>query len=254
MTASRLQDSFLKPTSRRKALILLALGSIGVSAAAAAPAAFPGADQASGSTLPSASESGTKRPSTAQVVIIGDSLSTGHGTSPDMAWPKLLQDDTRGGLHPLSIVNAATDGSGYVRSGDGGSTFLSQVDASVQKKTRLVLVFGSENDMGTSGVQLKEAVAATITEIRAKAPDARVVLVGPPSYTDEPESARLQVRDQARAAATAADAVFVDPIQEQWIMGRTGELIGPDGDHPSVRGQHYLQKNMEKIIFGNLPG
>ena len=243
----------MKPTSRRTALILLVLATTGVSSAAAAPATFPGPDQAPSSQLLSPSESSAKPPSTAQVVIIGDSLSTGHGTSPDIAWPKLLQDDTRGGRRPLAIVNAAADGSGYVRSGDGGSTFLSQVDASVQKKTRVVLVFGSENDMGTGSIQLKKAVSATITEIRAKAPDARVVLVGPPSYTDAPESERLQVRDQARAAATAADAVFVDPIREQWIMGLAGELIGPDGDHPSVEGQHYLQTKMEKIIVGNLP-
>jgi lysophospholipase L1-like esterase len=171
-----------------------------------------------------------------------------------MAWPNLVQNDTRGGKRPLAVTNAAVNGSGYVSRGEGGSTFLAQVEGSVQKTTQMVLIFGSENDMGTDSTQLKQAVANTLAEISAKAPDARIVVVGPPSYTNVPEAARLQVRDEDRAAVTEAGAVFVDPIDDQWIMGRAEQLIGPDGDHPSVDGQHYLQANMEKVILANLPG
>jgi lysophospholipase L1-like esterase len=170
-----------------------------------------------------------------------------------MAWPNLVRNDTSGGKRPLAIVDAAVNGSGYVSQGDGGSTFLSQVDGSVQKTTQMVLVFGSENDMGADGSQLKQAVAKTLAEISAKAPGATIVVVGPPSYTNTPEPARLQVRDEDRDAATEAGAVFVDPIQEQWIMGHAEQLIGPDGDHPSADGQHYLQDAMEKVILANLP-
>lgn len=219
------------------------------SASAKAPAVTPSKDPA-----PVPSPSKPPPPPATQVVIIGDSLSTGHGTSPDLAWPNLVQNDTRAGQHPLAIVNAATDGSGYVSTGDGGSTFLSEVDASVQKTTQMVLVFGSENDMGADSAQLKQAATNTLAEIAAKAPAARIVVVGPPSYTNDPEPSRLQVRDEDRAAATEAGAVFIDPIQEQWIMGQATQLIGPDGDHPSVEGQHYLQETMERVIAGNLPG
>jgi hypothetical protein len=115
------------------------------------------------------------------------------------------------------------------------------------------LLFGSEKGWAPGGAQLKEALSNTPAEISAKPPDAKIVVVGPPSYTNAPEPARLQVRDEDRAAATEAGAVFVDPIQEQWIMGHAEELIGPDGDHPSADGQHYLQETMEKIILANLP-
>lgn len=247
----------MKPRSRHSLQILLGVAAIGLLSAAAHvtdPAAFPLLDQGHDSGPPAQAGSTGGSPSAAQVVVIGDSLSTGHGTSPAMAWPNLVQRDTRGGQHPLAIRNASVNGSGYVSNGDGGSTFLTQVEGSVQKATQLVLVFGSENDMGADKMELKRAVAKTLAEIDAKSPNARIVVVGPPSYTNAPEPSRLQVRDEDRAAAAEAGAVFVDPIENKWIMGQADKLIGPDGDHPSVQGQHYLQANMEKIILGNLPG
>ncbi|RKR30506.1 lysophospholipase L1-like esterase [Arthrobacter oryzae] len=245
----------------RSLLVLTGVAALSVGAAAAAPVASqllghpPDSRQPTPTPTPTptVSVSSTVPPPAARIVVIGDSLSTGLGTSPDMAWPNLVRNGTSGGKRPLAIVDAAVNGSGYVSQGDGGSTFLSQVDGSVQKTTQMVLVFGSENDMGTDGSVLKEAVSKTLAEISAKAPDAKIVVVGPPSYTNAPEPARLQVRDEDRAAATEAGAVFVDPIQEQWIMGHAEELIGPDGDHPSADGQHYLQETMEKIILANLP-
>lgn len=247
----------MKPSARRKTLLFavpVAVAALTGAAAVVAPNAPQFWGQSSGPALPVRATQGAGSAPATQVVIIGDSLSTGHGTSPDLAWPNLVQGDTRGGQHPLSIVNASANGSGYVSTGDGGSTFLSQVDESVQKTTQLVLIFGSENDMGSDATQLKQAAAKTLAEINAKAPDAKIVVVGPPSYTDNPEASRLEVRDEDRAAANEAGAVFIDPIQDQWIMGQADQLIGPDGDHPSVAGQHYLQANMEKIITGNLPG
>ncbi|SDK59289.1 hypothetical protein SAMN04487913_10243 [Arthrobacter sp. ok362] len=49
------------------------------------------------------------------------------------------------------------------------------------------------------------------------------------SYTDEPDPDLLQVRDAEKAAALEAGATFID----HWIAGRTEELLGPDGDHPT---------------------
>jgi acyl-CoA thioesterase-1 len=188
-----------------------------------------------------------------QVVVIGDSLSTGYGTSPDMAWPALLADDSKAGSHPLEVVNASVNGSGYVSAGDGGATFLSEVTGAVSAQTKVVLIFGSENDMGTDSDQLTTAAANTLAAVKAKAPEATVVVVGPPCYTDNPEPARLQVRDQDRTAAQAAGVRYVDPIEEHWIMGHAQTLIGPDGDHPSAEGQRYLQKKMDAILRSVLP-
>ncbi|WP_051388938.1 SGNH/GDSL hydrolase family protein [Arthrobacter sp. 35W] len=186
------------------------------------------------------------------VVVLGDSLSTGYGTSPELAWPALLQDDfdTRGAA--VQIINAARNGSGYVSIGDDDETFVDEA-AEIPSDTSLVVVFGSENDMGYDDGELREAAAQTYAGIKAAAPTAAVVVVGPPSYTDDPEPERLQVRDAVASEAQAAGVAFVDPIAEHWIMGRADELIGPDGDHPSEAGQYYLAGLFDSMVSARLP-
>lgn len=190
------------------------------------------------------------RSATAQptVVIIGDSLSTGHGTSPDDAWPHLVENDPGFQQFQTTIVNAAHDGSGYVSVGEDGSTFGSQVDTAVTGQTRLVLFFGSENDMGTAPGETEAAASLAFASVKSRAPQADILVVGPPSYTSSPEAERLDVRNQDRAAALKAGADFVDPIDLGWIMYDAADLIGPDGDHPSAAGQQYLQAKMEALI------
>ncbi|WP_284984602.1 SGNH/GDSL hydrolase family protein [Arthrobacter sp. efr-133-TYG-118] len=182
------------------------------------------------------------------VVIIGDSLSTGHGTSPAEAWPNLVENDPGFQQVQATIVNAAHDGSGYVSVGENGSTFGSQVDTAVTDETRLVLFFGSENDMGTAPGETEAAAARAFASVKSRAPQADILVVGPPSYTSTPEAERLDIRDQDKAAALKAGADFVDPIDLGWIMDDAAELIGPDGDHPSAAGQQYLQAKMEALI------
>ncbi|WP_197023090.1 SGNH/GDSL hydrolase family protein [Arthrobacter sp. MA-N2] len=188
------------------------------------------------------------------VVIIGDSLSTGHGTSPADAWPTLMENDPAFQQLQATVVNAAKDGSGYVSVGQDGSTFGSQVDTAVTDTTRLVLFFGSENDMGTAPGETEIAASQAFASAKARAPLADIVVVGPPSYTGMPEQERLDIRDQDQAAALRAGADFVDPINLGWIMNDAENLIGPDGDHPSKAGQQYLQAKMESLIEPLLRG
>lgn len=182
------------------------------------------------------------------VVIIGDSLSTGHGTSPADAWPNLVENDPVFQQFQVSILNAAQDGSGYVSVGDDGSTFGSQVDGAVTDSTRLVVFFGSENDIGAAQGETQVAAARAFASVKARAPHADILVIGPPSYTSTPESERLEIRDQDKTAAQQAGAHFVDPIDLGWIMDDAENLIGPDGDHPSAAGQQYLHAKMEALI------
>ncbi|MCY0906147.1 SGNH/GDSL hydrolase family protein [Arthrobacter sp. H14-L1] len=188
-------------------------------------------------------------PNATQVVIIGDSLSTGYGTSAELAWPHLVEDGTAQRIRPLQITNAAANGSGYLSVGDGDRTFASEISESVTAATKVVLIFGSENDMGSDNTELKNAAAAAYAQAKAAAPAAAIIAVGPPSYTTTPDPELLQVRDQDQAAAAEAGITFIDPIQNQWFMGHADQLIGPDGDHPSEEGQHYLQAKMEPLLL-----
>ncbi|UUL75675.1 SGNH/GDSL hydrolase family protein [Pseudarthrobacter sp. Fe7] len=182
-----------------------------------------------------------------RIVVVGDSLSTGYGTSPQRAWPALLSADAhfRGSVN---IVNAAENGSGYLSQGDFDGTFGTQVSTFVTPDTDIVVLFGSENDIGYTPHALHDAATATINAAREAAPKARVIVIGPPSYTPEPEPERLDVRQEIQAAARDTDAQFVDPISEFWISGQVDELIGPDGDHPTEAGQRYLCEHVRRLI------
>lgn len=186
------------------------------------------------------------------VAVIGDSLSTGLGTAAKEAWPNLINTDPADPEDPLDLVNAAQNGSGYVTVGSNDSTFGKQVAQSVTADTELVLFFGSENDRGHTANQIGTAATAAYAAAKAISPHAALLVVGLPAYSNQPEADRLAVRDAVQDAAVAAGATFVDPIAQGWIMGHVDELIGPDGVHPSVAGQHFIQGQMEKLIRQSL--
>lgn len=183
---------------------------------------------------------------TVRVVVVGDSLSTGHGTSPADAWPALIRTDPV--LVDYQVVNAAENGSGYVSRGDLDGTFGTQVDQFVTPDTGVVVFFGSENDIGYASSAVAEAASAAMTGAASIAPSAKIIVVGPPSYLPAPDPALVDVREQLKAAASGAGAEFVDPIEEGWISDDVDALIGPDGDHPTVAGQHYLLEHIAAVI------
>lgn len=213
-----------------------------LSACHGVPAATPGAASTASSSASQADKQVHK------VVVVGDSLSTGMGSSVEDAWPSLLSAAPLDPEDSFDVVNASQNGSGYVQVGSNNSTFGRQVEQAVTSDTELVVFFGSENDMGNSTADIGAAATAAFAAVKAKSPHAVVLAVGPPAYTTQPEAARLAVRDAIRKAASGAGALFVDPIEQGWFIGEVAELVGPDGVHPTAAGQRYLQAQLEKLI------
>lgn len=199
---------------------------------------------------PAALHPGASAPSV-RVVVVGDSLSTGHGTSPLQAWPALIREDPL--LSGYQVLNAAENGSGYVTPGDVDGTFGTQVHEFVTPDTGVVVFFGSENDLGQAPRAVAGAASAAIAEAHALAPAAKIIVVGPPSYSPDPDPGLLDISEQLKTAALWTGAEFVDPIAEGWIRGDVDDLIGPDGDHPTVAGQHYLLEHIAPIIEQSSP-
>lgn len=183
-----------------------------------------------------------------RVVVIGDSLSTGYGTSPEEAWPRQLGLDLRPGQQPVEIINAARDGAGYVATDEGGETFGSQVAATLDASTDIVVFFGSDNDAGQDPADVKAAVEDALAESRTVAPHAALVVIGPLTAFDPAETDLDVIRDQERTAALDAGAEFVDPIAEHWIPGPDSPLLGPDREHPSSQGQQFLKEKIQGIL------
>lgn len=178
-----------------------------------------------------------------RVVVVGDSLSTGFGTAAGWAWPRLLSQKDQG---RLDVVNASENGDGYLAVGDEGGTFGSHAAAATTPRTGLVVFFGSENDMGEDTGDVADAAVAAVESTRADAPDARIVMVGPTGFTDDPEPERLAIRDALESAAARAGVEFVDPLAEAWLAG--AQFEGPDGDHPTVAGQEQLLDEMARAL------
>jgi acyl-CoA thioesterase-1 len=181
------------------------------------------------------------------VVVIGDSLSTGYGTSPKQAWPKLLQANLLAN-RPVRVTNASENGSGYLVTGEDGNTFSMEVRAAVGPDADVVVFFGSDNDVGADPAELRDAAASAFAAASSRAPQAVLVAVGPLSGTEEPDPALAGVRDSAASAAQSTGVTFIDPIADQWVSGRADVLLGPDGEHPSATGQEFLRDKMEGIL------
>ncbi|MDP9890099.1 hypothetical protein [Pseudarthrobacter enclensis] len=46
---------------------------------------------------------------------------------------------------------------------------------------------------------------------------------------------------------------FIDPIADHWLSDRADVLLGPDGEHPSAKGQKFLRDKMKQILSAALP-
>jgi acyl-CoA thioesterase-1 len=200
-----------------------------------------------------ATESSFPSPATVRnVVVIGDSMSTGFGTSADDAWPHLIATTPRGDSMPLEIRNTAQNGSGYLNVGITGSTFAWQVEQAVTPDADLVVFFGSVNDLHHDPTELAAVIAGIYASAKERAPHATLLVVGPPAYSTRPEPRLLALRDAVKQEAQAAGAIYVDPISQGWFVGDVDRLVGPDGLHPSVEGEHYLREKIEPLIIETL--
>jgi lysophospholipase L1-like esterase len=205
--------------------------------------------QAVGPTEPSPTSTMGVPDAVRNVVVIGDSLSTGFGTGPQHAWPNLIATSPRDDAVPLEIHNASQNGSGYLNLGLAGTTFAWQVEQAVTPQADLVLFFGSVNDLRHDPADLAPVIAEIYASARRQAPTATFLVVGPPANSARPEARRLALRDVVERAAQAAGARFVDPIAEGWLVGDLERFVGPDGLHPSVEGNHHLRDKMEPLML-----
>lgn len=187
------------------------------------------------------------------IAVIGDSYTAGStegGNGPrawtEQAW-KLLAN--RGVSIQADV--AAEGGAGYGQPGSRGSVFQDLTARAVRRNDVLVVFFGSRNDQPVSPSEFPQMAAGTFHLARFAAPDARVLVIGPPWPTATPPQAVLNIRNSLRSQAAAIGATFVDPIAENWFVGRP-DLIGHDGVHPTDAGHAYMAEKIAPLIYSQL--
>jgi lysophospholipase L1-like esterase len=184
-------------------------------------------------------------PTRPRVVVYGDSYSGSWEASSAAGWLALLADAL-----DVETVNQAVSGSGYVDLGRG-STFPYAATMYPQPDAAVAVVMGSQNDYAQHPDAVRLAAAVTLRAVTVRAPAARLLVVGPYWWTDEPSAAALATRDAVRDAAAGVGAVFLDPIEGRWLTARPG-LIAADGRHPSWAGYaaiaHHLRPAVAELL------
>lgn len=189
----------------------------------------------------------------ARIAVVGDSYTAGSnegGNGPlswtAQAWNLLAQR----GIQVEADI-AAEGGAGYGQRGNRGNIFVDLTARAVRRNDALVVFFGSRNDQPVNPARLPALAADAFHLARYVAPDARLLVIGPPWPSSTPPPAVLAIRDTLRSQAAAVGATFVDPIAEDWFVGHS-DLIGHDGVHPTDAGHAYMAAKIAPAIYSQL--
>lgn len=170
------------------------------------------------------------------VLVLGDSLSAGHGVPDGQGWVALLQERLRDHKPSYRVVNASIGG-------DTTAAALARLPMALARhRPEIVLVQLGGND-GLRGLSL-QAMAENLGAIvqRSRDAGARVLLVGvrlPPNYG--PVYVQ-RFRDVYRQVAERHDVPMVSEI----LAGVAGDpaLMQDDGIHPRAAAQARMLDNV----------
>ena len=188
------------------------------------------------------------------IAVIGDSYTTGGdwGGLGSQGWTtRAWQWLAKRGVQVAPDV-AAEGGAGYVVPGNRGNVFEGLAARSAQPNDALVVFYGSRNDHDADPNVVAGAARSSLGVARRGAPNARLLVIGPPWPTDDVPDNVWRVRDALAAEAAAIGATFIDPLAEHWFVGRP-ELIGKDGIHPTDAGHAYMADKIAPLILAQLP-
>ena len=191
-------------------------------------------DRAPSTSAPQTVPTRTPAADSPRVVVVGDSYTAGSTQDSGEAarWPALID------VEPIAV-----SGVGSAR----GTTTFSSLAEDIPANATTVLFFGSINDQGLGYDKVRAGAQQAFETARERAPDAQLIVIGPPWVDANPSDALLTVRDAVAGAAQAADARWVDPLAEQWFVGQEG-LIGFDGIHHTDTGHAYLAERIAKVL------
>lgn len=188
-----------------------------------------------------------------QAVVVGDEFASGtiSGGFGSKNWTADLQ--RRAGRSGIDVYvrNFSRGGAGYTATNPDSPTFGEQVARGVNPDTNLVLLAGGTNDVD-SLPSLHDAAVGTLDQVKAIAPRAGMLVVGPSWYRREPpDSAILAARNIIRDAADEAGAPFIDPIADGWFAGRD-DLVSPDHLQLNHAGQQVVADRLAPPVIAAL--
>jgi acyl-CoA thioesterase-1 len=217
----------------------------------AACSAAQGSDKSRDSSAPAAGHPESKRmasptrpvapASRRTILFVGTSLTAGLGLEPDSAFPMLIQRKIETAGFDFDVVNAGV-------SGETSSGLLDRLDWLLRGQFDVMVLETGANDglRGIAPTTLRANLETALTRIRAKRPDARVVLVQMealpnlgPKYAAEFHAVYPDVAKKAGVALL--------PFLLNDVAGRR-ELNQPDGVHPNYAGERIVADNLWRSL------
>lgn len=177
------------------------------------------------------------------IVFFGDSLTAGYGLENPAAeaYPALIQKKLNAERLPWRIVNAGV-------SGETSAGGLRRIDWVLRQRIDVFFLALGANDglRGISPVVTRANLQQIIARVRAKYPQAKIVVAGmemPPSlgqiYTQEYRAVFSDV-------AKASDATLL-PFLIEGVAGRA-DLNQADAVHPTAAGYRIVAENVWKTL------
>lgn len=170
-----------------------------------------------------------------KMVVLGDSLSAGHGLSGAAAFPVRLQKALKSSGIDVNMINAGV-------SGDTSSGGRDRLDWSVPEGTEAVIVELGANDAlrGTDPKVTRQALSDIVARLKAR--KIAVLLCGmlaPPNYGSD-YAARFN------AIYPDLSKSFGVPLYPFFLEGVAGDskLNQADGMHPTAEGVDVIVKNI----------
>lgn len=228
------------PATRARAALAAAVAvvlSVALGGCAESSASADGAGSGSATTSPASRASG--RPWNAapgaRVVVIGDSITGGHGLSAEQAWPEVLARTER-----WQLTNLSCDGAGVLAEGDSdscASTYDGLVQRAVPLRPAVVLVQASSNDLGQDEDEVDGATEELVAEVHRLLPHARVIGLSAIWADDTPPAQLAEISAALRSAIAADGGTSVDIGQP--LHGHP-DWMQSDDVHPTARGQRAV--------------
>jgi acyl-CoA thioesterase-1 len=172
-----------------------------------------------------------------KILFFGDSITAGYGLNPDRAFPALIQQQIDSlGLN-YTVVNAGL-------SGETSAGGLRRVDWVLQQGVDIFVLELGGND-GLRGLNLQQTKAnlqGIIDKVKAKYPQALIVLAGMEVPPNLGADYTLEFREMYVELAQENDVLFIPFILEG--VGGVPELNLPDQIHPNEEGHRKVAQHV----------
>lgn len=176
-----------------------------------------------------------------KILFFGDSITAGYGLEESQAFPALIQQKIDSLDWDFKAVNAGL-------SGETSAGGLRRVDWMLRQDFSVFVLELGGND-GLRGIDLestKQNLISIIEKVRAKKPDAKIILTGmqvPPNLGPEYTG---QFKSMYPEIAKEKNVTLIPFLLEE--VGGNPELNQADGIHPTAKGHRIIAETVWETL------